>query len=90
MLKYDDDSEAGCHIGIDGDVIPQEDMFGSGNLFNYGTKQNWVWMLTAQRQIPEGDHIFSIYAKHSRLRIDRIYLSTNETYPPTDAQWDMP
>lgn len=89
LLKYDDAYSAGCHIGIDGKVILQKEMFAEGQLFNFGTQQNWVWMIVAEADMEAGLHTFSIYAKASELRIDRIYLTKGEEYPPLDAEWDM-
>lgn len=87
LLKYDDEFSARVAIGIDGKVVPQEKMYGSGRLFNYGTKQNWVWMLLAEAELAPGEHMFTVYAVASGIRVDRIFLTRGESIPPIDAEW---
>ena len=43
--QYDDESECALWIGVDERRIPPSKMFHNGFLFNYGTQQNWVWMI---------------------------------------------
>ena len=87
LLKYDDEHNAHCGIGIDGEELPQSRMFNHGFLFNYGTQQNWVWMVVTELELEEGQHLFSLYARASQFRVDRIYLSKTEEYPPMDCDW---
>ena len=87
-LKYDDEPNAHCTISIDGEEIPQAKMYNGGRLWNYGTKQNWIWMIVAETEMSEGEHLFSICARASQFRVDRIYLSKTEEHPPIDAQWE--
>lgn len=87
LLKYDDEHNAHCGIGIDGQEIPQSRMFNHGFLFNYGTQQNWVWMVVTEVEMEEGNHLLSLYARASQFRVDRIYMSKTEEYPPIDAEW---
>lgn len=87
LLKYDDEENARLSIEIDQQEITQEKMYGNGFLFNYGTQQNWVWMIVGQTDLSAGEHLFSIFARASQLRIDRIYLSKTEEYPPIDCNW---
>jgi len=87
LLKYDDGSSAQCAIGIDDNEIPQDKMFNNGSLFNFGTQQNWVWMIVTEADIEEGNHLFSIYVRAAGLRVDRIYLTKTEEHPPIDSEW---
>lgn len=87
LLKYDDECTAHCGIGIDGKELPQSRMFNQGHLFNYGTQQNWVWMILSEIDLEAGRHLFSVYARASQFRVDRIYLSKTEEYPPMDCEW---
>ncbi|MCD8075778.1 MAG: glycosyl hydrolase 115 family protein [Lachnospiraceae bacterium] len=87
LLKYDDEFSARVAIGIDGKVIPQEKMYGNGRLFNYGTKQNWVWMLLAEAELDPGEHMLTVYAVASGIRVDRIFLTREERVPPIDVEW---
>ncbi|MCD7834327.1 MAG: glycosyl hydrolase 115 family protein [Lachnospiraceae bacterium] len=87
LLKYDDEFSARVAIGIDGKVLPQEKMYGSGRLFNYGTKQNWVWMLLADAELAPGEHMLTVYAVASGIRVDRIFLTREESIPPIDVEW---
>ncbi len=87
LIKYDDERNARIGIAIDGTEIPQEEMFGHGRLFNYGTKQNWIWMIVAVADIRQGRHVFSLRAKASEFKIDRVYLTKTEEWPPVDADF---
>ncbi|MBQ7944546.1 MAG: glycosyl hydrolase 115 family protein [Lachnospiraceae bacterium] len=87
LLKYDDDSNGRCTIAIDDVEIPQAQMYNGGRLFNYGTKQNWVWMIVTETELTAGEHLFSICARASQFRVDRIYLTKGEEHPPIDAEW---
>lgn len=87
-LKYDDEPNAHCTIAIDGEEIPQAKMYNGGRLWNYGTKQNWIWMIVTEAEMSEGEHLFSLCARASQLRVDRIYLSKTEEHPPIDAEWE--
>ncbi|MBP5185265.1 MAG: glycosyl hydrolase 115 family protein [Lachnospiraceae bacterium] len=87
LLKYDDERNARVGIAIDGREIPQEEMIAKGRLFNYGTKQNWLWMIVAVADIPAGERLFTIRAKASEFKVDRVYLSKTEEWPPVDALW---
>lgn len=87
LIKYDDEPAACCTIAIDNKEILQEEMFGHGYLFNYGTQQNWVWMSITELILTKGEHLFSIYARASQFRIDRIYIAKTDTLPPADEFW---
>lgn len=87
LIKYDDEPAACCTIAIDDKEILQEEMFGNGHLFNYGTQQNWVWMSITEMTLTKGEHLFSIYARASQLRIDRIYITKTDELPPVDEFW---
>ena len=87
LLKYDDGLSARLFVGLDGNIVPLKDMCEGGNFFNYGTKQHWVWMLVTERDIEAGEHIFSINARASQLRVDRIYITKTEENPPIDCDW---
>lgn len=87
LLKYDDEPNARIGFAIDKKEIPQEQMYSGGWLYNYGTHQNWVWMLVTDLNLTKGSHLFTICARASEFRIDRIYLSKGDEYPPMDEEW---
>lgn len=87
LLKYDDEKNARLSLYLDENEIAQEKMYNNGYLFNYGTQQNWVWLVVSNIEMKKGIHNFSIHAMASEIRIDRIFLTRRLDYPPVDAEW---
>ncbi|GAA2971563.1 hypothetical protein JOD63_003461 [Microbacterium terrae] len=87
LVSFQDDRDDSCVIALDGVPQPVEDQFSHGSLCTYGLRQAWVWTHISDLEIAEGRHTFSIHARESGLRVDRIYLTLGNELPPIDARW---
>ncbi len=87
LVKFDDDRTDSCYLALDGQVQDLNNQFGRGNFFTYSMKQRWNWRELSDLYIPEGTHTLSILARKAGLRIDRIYLTKTDNYPPTDKDF---
>ena len=87
LLSFQDDHDDSCVIALDGVPQPVEAQFSRGSLCTYGARQVWLWAHLSDLQIAEGRHTFSIHARKSGLRIDRVYLTLGDELPPVDAHW---
>ena len=87
LVKFADRSDDSCVVALDGVIQPVEAQFSSGDLCTYGTRQVWLWAAISDLEIPAGPHVFSVLARRSGLRIDRIYLTTGDELPPIDSAW---
>ncbi|MCC8168162.1 MAG: hypothetical protein LIO37_02330 [Clostridiales bacterium] len=74
-------------FGIDGHPQPLSEQYNRGELWCYEAKQIWRWTPICDMGITEGDHIFSVYAVTSEVRIDRIYLTLGDELPPDALEW---
>lgn len=87
LVKYDSRDDDACVVALDGTPQPPSAQFSGGDLYSFGTQQIWVWNHLTDLTIPAGVHTFSVLARKARLRIDRIYLTSGDQRPPTDASW---
>lgn len=87
LLSFQDDRDDSCVVALDGAIQPIDDQFSRGSLCTYGSRQSWVWAHLSDLEIAPGTHTFSIHARESGLRIDRVYLTTGDELPPVDAEW---
>lgn len=87
LLSFQDDRDDSCAIALDGVLQPIDVQFSRGDLCTYGTRQVWLWAHLSDLEIGQGRHTFSIHARESGLRIDRIYLTLGDELPPGDARW---
>lgn len=86
VWHYNDRSDS-CYLALNGKVQPLSEQLGKGRLHTYNTAYMYYWCLLSELNIDAGDHLFSIIARKSQLRIDRIYLTTGDELPPIDAEW---
>lgn len=87
LVKFDDDRSDSCYLALDGNVQDIEKQFSMGNMFTYSMKQRWNWQAVSDMELQIGEHTFSIQARKSGLRIDRVYLTTGDELPPSDDRW---
>ncbi|MDS0526326.1 glycosyl hydrolase 115 family protein [Clostridium sp. SHJSY1] len=87
LIRHHNGKSDSCYLSIDGEVRPLVEQFGKGNLHTYNTAQVYYWCLLSDIELSIGEHLFSILARRSQLRIDRIYLTSGEELPPIDADW---
>lgn len=86
-MRFDDPSNDACMVGIDGKYQPRSERYGRGGFFTYSSQFLWVWTLLSEVEIAAGEHVFSLAAVKSGLRIDRIYLTKGRELPPDDARF---
>lgn len=89
LLRFFDEDSDSCYFALDGRVQQLEIQPSHGNLFTYSTTQVYFWSLVTDLVLPAGEHEFTILARKSALRIDRIYATTGEERPPMDAKWQV-
>jgi hypothetical protein len=89
LVKFDSQDDDSCVLALDGTPQPVGEQFCGGDLFSFGTAQIWVWSLLSDLQVPSGVHTLSLYARKSRLRVDRLYLTLHDERPPGDAAWPV-
>lgn len=87
FMLFEDDMSDTCYFAVDGTVFPLDEQNRSGRLFNFSTAHIYFWCHTCDIRLTEGEHIFSIYACDSGMRIDRIFFSKKDERPPLDADW---
>lgn len=87
LMRFDDPSNDACMVGIDGTMQPRAEQYGRGGFFTYSSQFLWVWTLLSEVEIAAGEHVFSLAAVKSGLRIDRIYLTKGRELPPDDAHF---
>ena len=87
LAKFNVREESFYAVRIDGESIPQEELYGNGSLWRYEAEQIYCWVPTAQVRLEKGEHILHIYALASGMRYDRFYLTGGEEKPPVDREW---
>lgn len=87
LAKFNVREESFYAIGIDGESIPQDELYGNGSLWRYEAEQIYCWVPTAQVWLEKGEHTLQIHALASGMRYDRFYLTGGEEKPPLDREW---
>lgn len=87
LAKFNVREESFYAVRIDGESIPQEELYGNGSLWRYEAEQIYCWVPTAQVRLEKGEHILHIYALASGMRYDRFYLTGGGEKPPVDREW---
>jgi hypothetical protein len=87
LLRHYNNKSDSCYFGLDGTNRPIAEQFGKGKLHTYNTSQVYYWCHMTDMNLTVGEHVFSILARMSELRIDRIYLTKDDKLPPIDANW---
>ncbi len=87
LLRHYNSKSDSCYFALDGSIRPLSEQFGNGKLHTYNTSQVYYWCHITDMVLSEGEHVFSILARKSELRIDRIYLAKEDKLPPIDVDW---
>ncbi|GAA3614351.1 glycosyl hydrolase 115 family protein [Kineosporia mesophila] len=90
LVKFDSDRDDSFFIAVDGTPRPLAEQFSGGDMFSFGVVQAWVWVEITELNLPAGRHTVSVLARKSRLRMDRLYLTIGEEFPPGDHDWAQP
>ena len=86
MRHYNNQSDS-CYLAVDGAARPLEEQPRRGNHHTYNTAYVYYWCYMSELELTAGEHILSILARKSQLRVDRIYLTLGDELPPVDADW---
>lgn len=87
LLRHYNNQSDSCYLSLDGQVQSLSEQLGKGNLHTYNTAQVYYWCFISDLELSSGSHLFSIIARKSELRIDRIYMTMGEELPPADLEW---
>lgn len=88
LIKFEDMKSDACVFALDGRIQDKSQQYSGGNQFCYSMKQRWHWQAISDMKLTEGIHTFSILGRKSGLRIDRIYITQGEEWPPIDSEWE--
>ncbi|MDF2939252.1 MAG: hypothetical protein K0Q90_4625, partial [Paenibacillaceae bacterium] len=86
MRHYNNQSDS-CYLALDGAARPLEEQPRKGNHHTYNTAYVYYWCFLSKLELSAGEHVLSILARKSQLRVDRIYLTLGDELPPADAEW---
>lgn len=87
LLRHHNGASDSCYLALDGEVKPLSELPHGGNLHTYNTAQVYYWCYMSDIDLSAGEHVLSILARKSQLRVDRIYLTLGGELPPVDAEW---
>lgn len=88
LMKFEDDDSDSCFITLDGTAQKVNRISSPhGGFFTYSMKQRWHWRAVAFAEVDAGVHVLSVMGGKSGLRIDRIYMTQGNEWPPVDADW---
>lgn len=86
MRHYNNQSDS-CYLALDGAARPLTEQPRKGNHHTYNTAYVYYWCFLSELELTAGEHVLSILARKSQLRVDRIYLTLGDELPPVDADW---
>ncbi|MNN10502.1 hypothetical protein D3C81_1234250 [compost metagenome] len=87
LIRHYNGQSDSCYLALDGKVRPLSEQLGKGKLHTYNTAYVYYWCLISDLELTAGEHVFSILARKSQLRVDRVYLTKGDELPPMDANW---
>jgi len=87
LVKFSAQDDDSCWVGVDGHVQPIAEQYSGGDLYTFGTQELWHWTHLSDLVFTAGSRIFSIHARKPGLRIDRVYLTLTDEYPPDDLDF---
>lgn len=87
LFKCNEWEDARFTVGIDGEPVPAEKLWGGRGIWRFCSEQAYRWVPVWQQAIAPGEHMLRIYVFASGARFDRIYLTRGEELPPADGKW---
>ncbi|WP_151734206.1 glycosyl hydrolase 115 family protein [Paenibacillus tengchongensis] len=87
LIRHYNNQSDSCSLALDGKVLPLTEQFNQGKLYTYNTSYVYFWSCFCSLEITEGEHVLSVIARKSELRVDRIYLTQGYELPPVDCEW---
>ena len=88
LTKNESYDLAELSASVDGRVLSQDEINHGFRIGRYCGERVYRWINLWQQELSEGMHEVAVYTKASGNRFDRIYMTTGEELPPTDAQWE--
>lgn len=89
LSKFNKGEEGQYALGLDGELLPREELYGKGNLWRYEAEQIYRWVPTACAELSAGEHVLQVCALASGMRYERFYLTAGDEYPPMDTEWGL-
>ncbi len=83
MMWGDDTSH--FTILLDGEEIPEKELYGGNRIWHYSNEQVWKWYPIWYAELDEGEHELGIVVFSSRLRFEQIYMTRGEELPPAQG-----
>ena len=87
LTKNESYDLAELSASVDGRVLSREEINHGFRIGRYCGERVYRWINLWQQELSEGMHEVAVYTKASGNRLDRVYMTTGEELPPTDAQW---
>ena len=87
LTKFNYIEESAYRIGLDGNMIPREELYNRGSMFRYESEQIYQWVPVVRLAVGAGEHVLDVYSMASGMRYDRFYLTRGEELPPMDGGW---
>lgn len=89
LTRFSVGEESSYRIGVDGVLLPAEELYGKGSLWRYEAEQIYSWTPAARLFLEKGEHVLSIHALVSGMRYDRFYLTRGKEQAPMDTEWPV-
>lgn len=87
LTKFNYIEESAYRIGLDGNMIPREELYNRGSMFRYEAEQIYQWVPVVRLAVGAGEHVLDVYSMASGMRYDSFYLTRGEELPPMDGGW---
>lgn len=87
LIRHSNSRSDSCYLSLDGIPRPLSEQWRNGNLNEYNSSHVYYWCYISPLHLSQGEHILSVLARKSQLRVDRLYITLGEEWPPVDAQW---
>lgn len=80
MMWGDDTSH--FTLELDGQRIPEKELYGGCGLWRYSNEQVWKWIPAWKTELKEGEHELAVVTLSARLRFEQIYITKGKELPP--------
>lgn len=88
LAKMDDAAQFHLHYLMDGKSASETAEVCRENYYSYRMIYTWCWQKVLSMPLTAGEHTLTLEAHGICLAIDRLYMTTGDENPPTDALWE--
>lgn len=88
LAKVQDVEQYHLHYLMDGQPASQTASVCREDYYSYRNINTWCWQKVLSMPLTAGEHTLTLEAHCIRLSIDRLYMTTGDENPPTDALWE--